>query len=65
MSQEAEGMAMFCYSKRDDPACHIKVPSLPKGEIHQVNKQVKHAMEQDEMSRKGEGSTRITWLKRE
>ena len=56
MSQVAASMVnwMFHYFKRAT-ACPTNVHSSPKEEIHRVNKEVKHAMEQDKMSKKGQG----------
>ena len=41
-------MVLHRYFKRERSACPAKVPSLSEEEIHQVNKCVKHAMEQGE-----------------
>ena len=41
-------MALHRYFKRERPACPAKVPSLSEEGVHQVNKCVKHAVEQGE-----------------
>ena len=48
-------MAMFRYLKREHPGCPAKVPSLSEEEVHRVNKDLKHSIEQDETSKKGHG----------
>ena len=41
------------FHKREPPEFPATVPSPAEEEIHGVNKEVKHAVEQDKMSKKG------------
>ena len=54
ISQVATSMAMFVNSRELQHALSWSI-HVPKEEIHRVNEEVRHAMEQDQTSTKGQG----------